>query len=44
MHDISGQVSTFEFHNSKVNLPVEDSVFEFTVPDGVVVDDQRNSD
>ncbi|MEI5638629.1 MULTISPECIES: outer membrane lipoprotein chaperone LolA [unclassified Pseudoalteromonas] len=44
VHDISGQVSTFEFHNSKVNLPVEDSVFEFTVPDGVVVDDQRNSD
>lgn len=44
VHDISGQVSTFQFHDSKVNQAVADSVFEFNVPDGVVVDDQRNSD
>ncbi|CAM3643926.1 outer membrane lipoprotein chaperone LolA [Pseudoalteromonas sp. CO348] len=44
VNDISGQVSTFSFKESKVNVPVKESLFEFTIPQGVVVDDQRGSD
>ena len=44
VNDISGQVSTFSFKESKVNAPVKESLFEFTIPQGVVVDDQRGSD
>ncbi|MEJ6473754.1 outer membrane lipoprotein chaperone LolA [Pseudoalteromonas piscicida] len=44
VNDISGQVSTFSFKQSKVNVPVKDSMFEFVIPEGVVVDDQRGSD
>ncbi|GKS56997.1 outer-membrane lipoprotein carrier protein [Nitrospira sp.] len=37
LHELSGNVSTFEFSNVKANSGIQDSVFEFTVPPGVEV-------
>lgn len=37
LHELSGNVSTFEFAAIKANSGIQDSVFEFTVPQGVEV-------
>lgn len=37
IHEISGNVSTFEFSNLQANTGLEDDVFEFTPPPGVEV-------
>ncbi len=37
LHELSGNVSTFEFAAIKANSGIPDSVFEFTVPQGVEV-------
>ena len=37
IHEISGNVSTFEFSNLEANRGLKDDVFEFTVPPGVEV-------
>lgn len=37
LHELSGNVSTFEFGEVKANLGIQDAVFEFTVPQGVEV-------
>ncbi|WP_440053050.1 outer membrane lipoprotein chaperone LolA [Pseudoalteromonas sp. T1lg65] len=42
--DVSGQLSSFTFKNTKVNETISDTTFQFTVPEGVVVDDQTQSD
>ncbi|GEK11526.1 MULTISPECIES: outer membrane lipoprotein chaperone LolA [Pseudoalteromonas] len=44
VNDISGQISTFNFRQSKVNVPVAERTFEFVIPEGVVVDDQTGVD
>lgn len=37
LHELSGNVSTFEFLDVKANAGVRDALFEFTVPPGVEV-------
>lgn len=37
IHEVSGNVSTFEFSNLRANRGLKDDVFEFTVPPGVEV-------
>ena len=37
IHEISGNVSTFEFSNLQANTGLKDGLFEFTVPPGVEV-------
>ncbi len=37
LHELSGNVSTFEFSSVKANAGIDDAVFEFTVPPGVEV-------
>ena len=37
LHELSGNVSTFDFSSVQANTGVPDSVFEFTIPQGVEV-------
>ncbi len=37
IHEISGNISTFEFSNLQANTGLKDDLFEFTVPPGVEV-------
>lgn len=37
IHEISGNVSTFQFTNLEANTGLDDKIFEFTVPPGVEV-------
>lgn len=39
--DRQQQISTLIFSNVKQNLPISDGVFQFSVPDGFELDDQR---
>jgi len=41
IEDVSGQKSQFRFKDTQVNKPVDMTLFNFTLPDGVDVDDQR---
>ncbi|MCF7499122.1 outer membrane lipoprotein chaperone LolA [Pseudoalteromonas sp. L1] len=42
--DTSGQQSLFTFKDAKVNETLATQTFEFTIPDGVEVDDQSQGD
>lgn len=42
--DVSGQTSVYQFNNTKVNQKLDDVLFNFTIPDGVMVDDQSQSE
>ncbi|OHU87917.1 MULTISPECIES: outer membrane lipoprotein chaperone LolA [Pseudoalteromonas] len=42
--DVSGQTSTFSFHDGQLNKELEGALFSFTVPQGVVVDDQTQGE
>ncbi|WP_105168462.1 outer membrane lipoprotein chaperone LolA [Pseudoalteromonas sp. T1lg23B] len=42
--DVSGQTSTFSFHDGQLNKELADALFSFTVPQGVVVDDQTQGE
>ncbi|CAM3973707.1 outer membrane lipoprotein chaperone LolA [Pseudoalteromonas byunsanensis] len=42
--DVSGQTSKFSFHDGQLNKVLEDALFSFTVPKGVVVDDQTQGE
>ena len=42
--DLSGQVSSFTFKDSRVNGKLADSLFSFNIPEGVVVDDQTQGE
>ncbi|TMP36018.1 outer membrane lipoprotein chaperone LolA [Pseudoalteromonas rubra] len=42
--DSSGQISSFKFSDSQVNVPIDTAQFKFVIPEGVVVDDQTQSD
>ncbi|MDX1705451.1 outer membrane lipoprotein chaperone LolA [Pseudidiomarina sp.] len=42
LDDGQGQISTIELENPRLNQPVERDLFEFTLPEGVDLDDQRN--
>ncbi|WP_105189769.1 outer membrane lipoprotein chaperone LolA [Pseudoalteromonas sp. T1lg48] len=39
--DQSGQRSKFEFKDSEINSDIDDGRFEFTIPEHVFIDDQR---
>ena len=39
--DATGQISEFTLNNSQVNADLDASLFEFTLPEGAVLDDQR---
>lgn len=42
LDDGQGQISTIDLENLRLNQPVERGLFEFTLPEGVDLDDQRN--
>ena len=42
--DLSGQVSSFTFKDSRVNGKLAGSLFSFNIPEGVVVDDQTQGE
>ena len=42
IEDISQQKSEFTFSDSHSNQPLADTLFSFTLPEGVELDDQRN--
>lgn len=42
--DLSGQVSSFTFKESRVNGKLAGSLFSFKIPEGVVVDDQTQGE
>ncbi|KAF7785939.1 outer membrane lipoprotein carrier protein [Pseudoalteromonas rubra] len=42
--DSSGQISSFKFSDAQINGPVDAEQFKFVIPEGVVVDDQTQSD
>lgn len=41
--DINQQQSVFRFTDAKLNPEIDDSQFEFTIPEGVDIDDQRQN-
>ncbi|KAF7771237.1 outer membrane lipoprotein carrier protein [Pseudoalteromonas citrea] len=42
--DLSGQVSSFTFEDSRINPSLASSLFTFEIPEGVVVDDQTQGE
>jgi len=42
--DNSGQLSSFTFNDAKVNTELDATVFEFTPPEGVEIDDQSHGE
>jgi outer membrane lipoprotein carrier protein len=42
--DVSGQVSTFRFEQSKLNTELDTALFSFTMPADVAVDDQTQGE
>lgn len=42
--DVSGQVSRFEFKDQQMNTALAPSLFTFTVPEGVLIDDQTQGE
>ncbi|MCO7187759.1 MULTISPECIES: outer membrane lipoprotein chaperone LolA [unclassified Pseudoalteromonas] len=42
--DSSGQISSFKFSGAQINVPIDAGQFKFVIPEGVVVDDQTQSD
>jgi outer membrane lipoprotein carrier protein len=42
--DVSGQTSSYTFSNTQTNTPIEQTQFEFVIPEGVFVDDQSKGE
>ena len=42
--DSTGQQTQFDFEQNKVNTPLDASLFQFTIPEGVAVDDQSKGE